>query len=123
MADYNLSPLKGETIYMIALNLKASAAVSDYQALLGQIALYPTSYSPDVVTINNLKVTNSLGMTKGNIRVTWDYTYNNDFRHFDIYITNSKGTKLVGQTRGEGFYIPEVQKSNNETSVKSKLSL
>lgn len=121
VADYNLSPLKGETIYMIALNLKASAAVSDYQALLGQIALYPTSYSPDVVTINNLKVTNSLGMTKGNIRVTWDYTYNNDFEHFDIYITNSKGTKLVGQTRGEGFYIPEVQKSNNETSVKVKV--
>lgn len=121
VADYDLSSLNGKTIYMIALNLKAGAVVSGYEALLGQIALYPASYSPEAVTVDNLKVTNSLGMTEGNIRVTWDYTYNNDFEHFDVYMTDSEGTKLVGQTRGEGFYIPEVKKSGNETSVKVKV--
>lgn len=121
VADYDLSSLNGETIYMIALNLKAGAVVNGYEALLGQIALYPASYSPEAVTVSNLKVSNSLGMTKGNIRVTWDYTYNNDFEHFDVYMTNSEGTKLVGQTRGEGFYIPEFEKVNNEASVKVRV--
>ena len=53
--------------------------------------------------------------------MSWSYDYNDDFDHFDIYVTGAKGRRLVGQTRGEGFYVPRFKRENGENNLKVEL--
>lgn len=85
---------------------------------LGELAVLPAAYAPSAVAVSNLSTTSVLGEEKGDIRVTWDYSYNSDFDHFDIYTETADGTrKLVVQTRGEGFYIPPFTRNANDAYV------
>lgn len=107
IADYDLASLNGKTIYMIALNMKSETEVPYYQLKLGELAVLPAGYAPESVTVENLASTTTLGAEKNDVRLTWDYTYNDDFDHFDIYKKHEDGERiLVGQTRGEAFYVP-----------------
>ena len=118
VSEYDLSSLNGKTVYMIAINMKTDTKVTDYSLSLGELAMLPESYAPAAVTVSNLSTTSVLGEEKGDIRVTWDYSYNSDFDHFDIYTETADGTrKLVGQTRGEGFYIPPFTRNANDAYV------
>lgn len=107
IADYDLATLNGKTIYMIALNMKSETEVPYYQLKLGELAVLPAGYAPASVDVENLASTTTLGAEKNDVRLTWDYTYNDDFDHFDIYKKHEDGERtLVGQTRGEAFYVP-----------------
>ena len=118
VADYDLSSLNGKTIYMIALNLKADTEVAAYTLNLGELALLPAGYAPAPVEVTNLQNGTTLGEEKGDLRLTWDYTYNNDFDHFDVYTVTESGTRtLVGQTRGEGFYVPSFEREGVDSKV------
>lgn len=118
VADFDLSSLNGQTIYMLALNLKAGSEITDFAMNLGQIAVLPAGYNPTAVAINDLQSTSTLGNTKGDIRLTWNYTWNSDFDHFDIYVQSETGDrKLIGQTRGQGFYIPEFARNATDSYV------
>ena len=118
VSEYDLSSLNGKTVYMIAINMKTDTKVTDYSLSLGELAMLPESYAPAAVTVSNLSTTSVLGEEKGDIRVTWDYSYNSDFDHFDIYTETADGTrKLVGQTRGGGFYIPPFERNANDEYV------
>ena len=118
VSEYDLSSLNGKTVYMIAINMKTDTKVTDYSLSLGELAMLPESYAPTAVTVSNLSTTSVLGEEKGDIRVTWDYSYNSDFDHFDIYTETADGTrKLVGQTRGGGFYIPPFTRNANDEYV------
>ena len=118
IAEYDLSQLNGKTVYMISLNMKSETEVADYVLSLGELAVLPTAYASSAVAVSNLSTTSVLGEEKGDIRVTWDYSYNSDFDHFDIYTETADGTrKLVGQTRGEGFYIPPFTRNANDAYV------
>lgn len=50
--------------------------------------------------------------------MTWDFDWNDDFDHFDVYITTASGRKLIGQTRDEAFYIPALTREGSEDAVK-----
>lgn len=118
VAEYDLSALNGKTVYMIALNLKADADVAAYSLNLGEMAVLPAGYAPVAVEVTNLASTSVLGESKGDIRLTWDYTYNDDFDHFDIYTERPDGVRtLVGQTRGTGFYIPTFDRNANDAFI------
>lgn len=107
IADYDLSSINGKSIYMIALNIKGETGVPDYETSLGEIAVLPAGYAPAAVSVENLSSTTVLAAEKNDVRLTWDYEYTDDFDHFDIYKKMVNGNReLVGQTRGEGFYIP-----------------
>lgn len=119
VATYDLSSLKGETIYMIALGLKGNGA---YNFNLGRIALIPESYTPQQTTVSNPQIKSNMTETGGDARISWDYDWNDDFSHFDIYEAHSNGErKLVGQTRDEAFYIPKLPRIANEGSVKLEI--
>lgn len=118
VAEYDLASLNGKTIYMIALNLNGSG---NYEFKLGELSLLPGSYTPAVPAIKDFVCTGNATAASSDLRLSWSYDYNNDFDHFDIYLTNSKGRKLVGQTRGEGFYIPRFDREGAEASVKAEL--
>lgn len=115
--EYSLASLNGKTIYMIALNLKAEAAVSSYTMNLGQIAMLPAGYNPTAPTVENLTVEGQLGEEKGNLRLTWDCTTTDDFDHFDIYAKTSASTNLIGQTRGEAFYVSTFERNGTDASI------
>lgn len=118
VAEYDLSALKGKTVYIIALNFKATSEVAAYEVLLGELAMLPANYAPVAPTVTNLNTTSVLGEEKGDIRLTWDFTTNEDFEHFDIYTELADGSKkLVGQTRGEAFYIPTFERNGNDAYV------
>lgn len=122
IADYDLSSLNGKTIYMIALNLKADAQVASYTLNLGELALLPAGYAPAPVEVTNLQNGTTLGEEKGDLRLTWDYTYTNDFDHFDIYTVTGSGKRtLVGQTRGEGFYVPTFEREGTDSKVTAEI--
>lgn len=118
VADFDLSSLNGKTIYMLAINIKASAKVSNFKLNLGRVAVMPAGYAPTPVEVRELATTSELGEEKGDIRITWKYTWNNDFDHFDIYTQTVGGEKtLVGQTRDEGFYIPSFARNGSDSYV------
>lgn len=119
VAEYDLSSVKGKTIYMIGLGLKGNGTL-DFK--LGQLSVLPADYAPATVTVANFSITPRLDDEKGDIRVTWDYTWNYDFDHFDIYVTDLSGKRtLVGQTRDEGFYIPSVTRNGKDASLNVEL--
>ena len=118
VAEYDLASLNGKTIYMIALNLKGSG---NYDFKLGELSILPAGYAPAAPAINDFICTGDATDADTDIRMSWSYDYNNDFDHFDIYLTNAKGRKLAGQTRGEGFYIPRFNREGSEANVKAEL--
>ena len=119
IAEYDLSSLNGKTIYMIALNVKASSTLYDYELSLGELTVLPDNYAPQVVEVKNLNTTSTLGNERGDARLTWDFDYTADFDHFDIYKENTEGVRtLVGQTRDEAFYVPTFERQDNEAYVK-----
>ncbi|WP_295729723.1 discoidin domain-containing protein [uncultured Muribaculum sp.] len=118
VAEYNLFPAKGKTIYMIALDLKADAAISNYEMRLGQLVVIPDGFAPKPVDVANLAIENSLSAEGGDLRVVWDWNDNVDFDHFNIYMIDSGNNRtLVGQTRDEAYYIPEVRRQGSESGV------
>ena len=118
VAEYDLSSLNGKTIYMVALNLKASADVAAYTMSLGELDLLPAGYAPASVEVKNLASESVLGEAKGDVRLTWDYDYTNDFDHFDIYKETADGSRtLVGQTRDEAFYVPTFERIGTDAFV------
>ena len=100
---------------MVALNLIGSGS---FNMNLGQLAILPGSYAPAAVAVDNLQLSHRLEENGGDIRVTWDFDWNDDFDHFDIYITTASGRKLIGQTRDEAFYIPTLTREGSEDAVK-----
>ncbi len=118
IADYDLNSLNGKTIYMIALNVKTDASINNFSVNLGSLAVLPKDYAPEIVKVTNFRTTSTLGDEEGDLRLTWDYTYNNHFDHFDIYTVTQDGTRtLVGQTRGEGFYVPTFKRAGIDTKI------
>lgn len=118
IADFDLTSLNGKTIYMLALNLKAVNNVSDFSMNLGQVAVLPANYQPEAPAINNFASTSVLGDAKGDVRLTWEYNWSDDFDHFDIYVKSETGEKqMVGQTRGQAFYIPEFPRNGGDKFV------
>lgn len=118
VAEYSLESLKGKTIYMIALNLKAQETIQNYYLTLGQLQLIPSNYKPSEVEITNLVNQTTLKEEEGDLRLTWDWKDNADLDHFDIYTQNDNGDKkLVGQTRDEAFYVPRFVRLNKTKVV------
>lgn len=106
-AVYSLKSLKGKTLHMVAIDLEGVGP----QFSLGQLAMLPESYSPEPVNLRNaMAETGTAEDGATDLRVTWDFNYNNDFDHFDIYTVSGKDDRrtLVGQTRDAAFYIPEI---------------
>lgn len=119
VCDFDLSSLNGKTIYMLGINIKVPGAVSSFWFNLGQVAVLPAGYAPASVQVTDLATTSVLGEEWGDIRVSWKYTWNKDFDHFDIYTQTVNGEKtLVGQTRDEGFYIPRFERNGDDAYVK-----
>lgn len=121
VAEYDLAALNGQTIKEIDVVIDAPAANSSYELKLGQLAVLPAGYSPAAVAVRDVNMSGHFDANSGDIRLTWSYDYNNNFDRFDIYMTNAAGRRLVGQTRGEGFYIPRFNRSGNEASVKVEI--
>jgi len=115
VADYDLASLNGKTIYMIGLNLKGSGKLN---MNLGQLAVLPAGYAPESVDVKNLKLEANLGEEKGDMRITWDFDWSDDFEHFDIYTQDMSGNRtLVGQTRDEAFYLPRITRNGVDAKV------
>lgn len=121
VAEYDLATLNGKTIEMIAVNARSAAANSSYSLKLGELTVVPANYTAPKLAVSDFACTSNFSQTDGDVRLTWSYDYNGDFDHFDIYLTNANGRRLVGQTRGEGFYIPRFQRSANEADVTVEL--
>lgn len=118
ICDFDLSSLNGKTIYMLGFSVKATTRVANYSLNIGQVAVLPVDYTPTPVEVTELNTTSVLGEERGDIRVTWKYTWTNDFDHFDVYTQTMDGTKqLVGQTRDEGFYIPYFERNGSDSYV------
>ena len=120
--EYDLSQVNTKTVYMIALNLKAASQTANYQLSLGELAMLPASYAPKAMEVSNLHNATVLGDERGDLRLTWDWKDNADFDHFDVYTVTDNGTsKLVGQTKGEGFYVPEFARHGTDAALTVKL--
>ena len=103
---------------MLGMNIKAEARCTKFAFNLGRIAVLPANYAPAPVKINDLTTTSVLGEERGDIRVSWKYTWTPDFDHFDIYTQTIGGEKvLIGQTRDEGFYIPSFERNGSDSHV------
>lgn len=115
---YDLKELNGKTVYMIALNLKSEANKQDYSLSLGELSMLPANYAPKALEIKNLKNETTLNEETGDLRLTWDWDDNADFDHFDVYtITADNQEHLVGQTRGEGFYVPKFKRNGTDKEL------
>ena len=122
IAEYDLSQLNGKTVYMVALNIKAAAAVTAFDMNLGELALLPANYNPAALKVTNFTTTSTLGDGKNDLRLLWDFDWSDDFDHFDIYVKDGSGvSNLVGQTRDEAFYIPSFDRHGNDASVEVRL--
>lgn len=121
VAEYDLASLNGKTISEIDVLINAAAANSGYELKLGELSVLPDNYNPAALSVSDVEINGNLDGNSGDIRLSWSYDFNNDFDHFDIYLTNAKGRRLVGQTRGEGFYVPRFNREGNESSVKVEL--
>ncbi len=118
IANYDLSSVKGKTIYLVGFDLKADIELANYEMKLGQLTITPAGYSPKPVEISALNLENKLGNKGGDMRLTWDWADNSDLDHFDIYVVSPSGNRtLAGQTRGEAFYIPEIVRDGNDVNV------
>ncbi|WP_300301185.1 discoidin domain-containing protein [uncultured Muribaculum sp.] len=118
VAEYDLTSVAGKPVYMAGVNLKAAGAIANYEMHLGQLAIIPDGYAPAAASISNLKVEKALGEEGGDLRITWDWTENADVDYFNVYTVDHKNVRtLVGQTRDEGFYVPEVKREGKESGI------
>ena len=118
---YDLSALKGKTVYMLALNIN-DGEQPDYSLHLGRMAVVATGYAPQAVAVNNLQTESTLGAVKNDLRLTWDYDWTPDFDHFDIYLQTEDGQRtLAGQTRDEGYYIPTFERWQTDATLRVEL--
>lgn len=90
VAEYDLASLNGTTIDKIAVTINASAANDNYELKLGEIAILPANYNPAAVAVSDVKIEGDMRATDGDLRLSWSYDYNDDFDHFDIYVTGAK---------------------------------
>ena len=83
------------------------------------MGIIPGNYAPATPQITNVTMQNSLGETGGDFRIVWDVAESEweNLDHIDIYLQTPSEKKLVGQTRGEGFYIPKIEREGTERSV------
>lgn len=111
-ARYNLSQLKGQTVYMIALDPSWQGINSEVEFRLGSIAVLPGRplRAPE---ISNVEVNATLGQENGEIRVTWDYTPNTDFDYFRLLVKNNGKILVTGNTRGSAFYFPAINRTED----------
>ncbi len=123
VAEYDLAALNGKTIGEIAVSINSAAANDSYELKLGEIAILPANYKPEAVAVNDVKIEGDMTATDGDLRLSWSYDWNSDFDHFDIYLTGANGRRLVGQTRGEGFYVPRFNRVSGENSIKVELAV
>ncbi len=121
VAEYDLASLNGKTISEIDVIVNATAQSGNYELKLGELSVLPANYKPATLKVNDVAFNGNLNDKDGDFRLSWSYDYNTDFDHFDIFVSNSKGRKLVGQTRGEGFYVPRFNREGNEKSVDVEL--
>lgn len=109
-ATWNLSSLAGKHLDMIGLNLHSDKDVEDYSFRLGGIRMDVSGASARTVNLRKVKADGEMTQGYGSVALTWDYEPNPTFDHFDVYMTYGNGRTLVGQTRGEAFYIPEFKR-------------
>lgn len=121
VAEYSLSSVNGKTIYLLALNLNEASAKSGYELKLGGLTIVSDGYKAPAMKVSDFNVSGNGDLNSTDIRATWSYDYNNDFDHFDLYLNNGGNRNLVGQTRGEGFYIPRFNRNGSAASVKVEL--
>lgn len=108
VATADLSSLRGKTVSIIALEYSSDTDVMPFSLKLGQLGIMRKGYAPTAEPVRNLRTLNRLGETTSNIRLVWDRPTNTtDIHHFNIYREVGGVKKLVGQTRNEGFYIPD----------------
>ena len=120
--EYDLSTFNNKTIYMIALDLNADSELSNYELKLGELSMLPASYQPKAMNVSNLTNGTTLTEEGGDLRLTWDWDNNTDFDHFDVYTVNDNGSQhLVGQTRGEGFYVPKFNRNGSDQALNVRL--
>ena len=74
---------------------RGETEVPYYQLKLGELAVLTAAYAPASVTVANLASTTNLGAEKSDVRLTWDYTYHDDFDHFDIYKKYENGERTL----------------------------
>ncbi len=116
--EYDLTSLAGKTLVTIGLNINPGTTTA-YTAQLGQLAVYPSGYSPAATQVTNLAVENDLAETVGDLRVVWDKSASTDVHHYNVYLERNNVKQLVGQTRNEGFYVPKFARNGQaEASVK-----
>lgn len=123
VADYDLATMNGKTIEEIDIIVNATTDNSNYELKLGQLSLLPANYHPAALAVSDVDIKGNMGENDGDLRLTWSYDYTPDFDHFDIYVANAKGRKLVGQTRGEGFYVPRFSREAGEKAVSVQLDV
>lgn len=121
VADFDLSLLNGKTISEIDVIVDAAAANSNYELKLGQLSVLPAGYHPEAIAVSDVNISGNFNENDGDIRLSWSYDYNADFDHFDIFLTDADGRRLVGQTRGEGFYVPRFSRKGSESGVTAEL--
>lgn len=125
VAEIDLSSLNGKTVSVIALSMLSSAQVDNYELSLGQLAIYPNNYNPTTSAVPNLTVQNQLGEDGGDIRLVWDpvEAERANIHHYNVYLERNGVKSLVGQTKGEGFYISKFKRSSPaETKVAAYLA-
>lgn len=121
VAEFDLSSLNGKTISEIDIQIDSQGVNSGYELKLGELSVLPAGYNPSTIKVSDIEFTGSMGDLSGDLRLSWSYDYNKDFDHFDIFMTNAKGRRLVGQTRGEGFYVSRFNREGNEDAVNVEL--
>jgi endo-beta-N-acetylglucosaminidase D len=113
VANIDLSSLAEKTISVIAIDFQSASEVSQFEATLGQLAIYPAQYTPQNCSISEIKAQNELSNSPCDVRLTWDSNLNEDFDHFNIYLIRQGNTTLVGQTRQMAFYVPDIMRNSS----------
>lgn len=106
-ATWNLSTLAGKHIDMVGLNLRADSEIEDYSFNLGSLRMLSEQDALESVRLRNVKADGEMTQSLGAVALTWDYDPTPMFDRFDVYMGYGGDRSLVGQTRGEAFYIPE----------------
>lgn len=116
---YDLTALAGKKLRTVGIGIKPGADGSGFTAQLGQLGIFPANYNPSAAQVTNLKIENSLTQEGGDLRVVWDKSTSEDVHHYNVYLERNGVTRLAGQTRNEGFYIPKFTRTDkNEKSMK-----
>lgn len=111
VAEVDLSSLNNKTISIIALNIRSESGTSNFSLSLGQLGIIPQNYAPAIAPVKNLKTEKPLTQFGGDLRLTWDAENFENIHHFNIYIDKDGNKTLEGQTRSEGFYIPNIMRT------------